>query len=116
MLAELASRAEALSVPARTIRGRWPDVAGETPEADVAVAAHVVYNVPGLVGFLTELTRHARRRVVLELPYRHPMSWLDPLWAHFHGISRPGDPRPTTWSPSPSGWGTASAARSAWPR
>ncbi|GGS96383.1 hypothetical protein GCM10010156_63220 [Planobispora rosea] len=92
MLAELESRAEALGVPVTMIRGRWPDVAGETPEADVAMAAHVVYNVPDLPGFLAELTRHARRRVVLELPYRHPMSWLTPLWAHFHGIGRPERP------------------------
>ncbi|GAA3442582.1 class I SAM-dependent methyltransferase [Planomonospora venezuelensis] len=92
MLAELASRAGALGVPARTIRGRWPDVAGETPAADVAVAAHVVYNVPDLAGFLSELTGHARRRVVLELSHRHPMSWLNPLWAHFHGIVRPERP------------------------
>ncbi|MBG0826519.1 class I SAM-dependent methyltransferase [Planomonospora sp. ID67723] len=92
MLAALVSRAEALDVPVRTIRGRWPDVAGRTPAADVAVAAHVVYNVPDLADFLTALTGHARRRVVLELPYRHPMSWLNPLWAHFHGIIRPERP------------------------
>ncbi|GII04313.1 class I SAM-dependent methyltransferase [Planobispora takensis] len=92
MLAELASRAAALGVPTRVIRGRWPDVAGQAPVADVAVAAHVVYNVPDLVPFLTGLTAHARRRVVLELPYRHPMSWLNPLWAHFHGVVRPQRP------------------------
>src|SRR6478752_3380142 len=45
MLAELTSRADRLGVPTRIIRGRWPDVAAETPAADVAVAAHVVYNV-----------------------------------------------------------------------
>ncbi|WP_344981420.1 class I SAM-dependent methyltransferase [Streptosporangium fragile] len=92
MLAELASRAERLGVPTRIIRGRWPDVAAETPEADVAVSAHVVYNVPDLAGFLTELTRHARRRVVLELTGCHPMSWLNPLWQHFHGVTRPRRP------------------------
>ncbi|MFF3443832.1 class I SAM-dependent methyltransferase [Streptosporangium sp. NPDC002721] len=92
MLAELASRAAALGVPARTVNGRWPDVAARTPVADVAVSAHVVYDVPDLAAFLTELTRHARSRVVLELTGRHPMSWLNPLWQHFHGITRPGRP------------------------
>ncbi|GIH96621.1 class I SAM-dependent methyltransferase [Planobispora siamensis] len=92
MLAELASRAAALGVPTRVIQGRWPDVAGQAPVADVAVAAHVVYNVPDLVPFLAGLTAHARRRVVLELPYHHPMSWLNPLWAHFHGVVRPQRP------------------------
>ncbi|WP_433246762.1 class I SAM-dependent methyltransferase [Streptosporangium sp. CA-135522] len=92
MLAELRSRADALGVPVRTVEGRWPDVAAETPAADVAVAAHVVYNVPDLAAFLTELSRHARRRVVLELTEHHPMSWLSPLWAHFHGLIRPERP------------------------
>ncbi|MEU4833131.1 class I SAM-dependent methyltransferase [Streptosporangium sp. NPDC023615] len=89
MLAELTSRAAALGVPVRTVRGRWPDVADRTLVADVAVAAHVVYNVPDLAAFLTALTSHARRRVVLELTERHPMSWLNPLWRHFHGVTRP---------------------------
>ncbi|MEU0483337.1 class I SAM-dependent methyltransferase [Streptosporangium sp. NPDC006013] len=92
MLAELASRAHTLGVPTRFFRGRWPDIAAETPIADVAVAAHVVYNVPGLAGFLAELTGHARGRVVLELTGQHPMSWLNPLWQHFHGITRPRRP------------------------
>ncbi|GAT70553.1 methyltransferase [Planomonospora sphaerica] len=92
MLAELAARAGSLGVPVRPVTGRWPDVAGETPAADVAVAAHVVYNVPDLAAFLTALTGHARRRVVLELTHRHPMSWLSPLWARFHGLIRPERP------------------------
>jgi 2-polyprenyl-3-methyl-5-hydroxy-6-metoxy-1,4-benzoquinol methylase len=92
MLAELASRAAKLGVPTRIINGRWPDVAAETPEADVAVAAHVVYNVPDLSGFLAELSAHARHRAVLELTERHPMSWLNPLWQHFHGLTRPARP------------------------
>ncbi|MET9063946.1 class I SAM-dependent methyltransferase [Streptosporangium sandarakinum] len=92
MLAELTPRAERLGVPVRTVQGRWPDVADRTPVADVAVAAHVVYNVSDLAAFLSELTGHARRRVVLELTEHHPMSWLTPLWRHFHGLPRPARP------------------------
>ncbi|MFF5210253.1 class I SAM-dependent methyltransferase [Streptosporangium sp. NPDC000396] len=92
MLAELTSRADELGVSARVIQGRWPDVAAETPVADVAISAHVVYNVPDLAAFLTELSGHARRRVVLELTERHPMSWLTPLWEHFHDLGRPERP------------------------
>src|SRR4051794_72499 len=58
-------RAAAGGTPVRVWLGRWPDVAGEVPPADVAVAANVVYNVPDIAGFLTELTAHARRRVVV---------------------------------------------------
>ncbi|GAA5068672.1 hypothetical protein GCM10023259_064330 [Thermocatellispora tengchongensis] len=80
---------------ARLIRGRWPDVAGETPVADVAMCAHVVFNVPDLPEFFAALTAHARRRVVVELPELHPTTWAAPLWRHFHGIERPS--RPTSY-------------------
>lgn len=92
MLAELGVKAEELGVKVTRIEGRWPDVAPETPVADVVVAAHVVYNVPDLSDFLRALDAHARRRVVLELTHRHPMSWLAPLWEHFHGVRRPVRP------------------------
>ncbi|WP_336214681.1 class I SAM-dependent methyltransferase [Nonomuraea sp. LPB2021202275-12-8] len=92
MLEELSARADKLGVPATTVEGRWPDVSGRVPEVDVVVAAHVVYNVPDLVDFLQALDRSARRRVVLELPHRHPMSWMAPLWRHFHGVDRPVRP------------------------
>ncbi|WP_067137936.1 class I SAM-dependent methyltransferase [Microtetraspora malaysiensis] len=76
----------------RLVEGRWPDVAERTPVADVAVCAHVVFNVPDLVPFLAGLDAHARRRVVLELPRVHPMTWLNPLWVRFHGLTRPDRP------------------------
>lgn len=88
MLAEL----RRIAPRAETIEGRWPDVADRVPVADVAVCAHVVFNVPDLPEFFTALTAHARRRVVVELPERHPMSWQNPLWEHFHGLRRPTRP------------------------
>jgi SAM-dependent methyltransferase len=94
MLEAMTGRAAELGVPVRAIEGRWPDVAARTPVADVAVSAHVVYNVPDLAAFFTALTAHARHRVVVELPERHPTSWLNPLWLHFHGLTRPATP---TW-------------------
>ncbi|SET91907.1 Methyltransferase domain-containing protein [Nonomuraea wenchangensis] len=92
MLDGLTLRADKLGVPVTTIHGRWPDVADEAPVADVAIAAHVVYNVPDLAGFLRALDAHTRGRVVLELTHRHPTSWMTPLWQHFHGIDRPVRP------------------------
>jgi SAM-dependent methyltransferase len=85
-------RAAAGSTPVRTWRGRWPDVAGEVPAADVVVAANVVYNVPDLPAFVAALTAHARRRVVVELTDSHPWTSLAPLWRHFHGQDRPDGP------------------------
>lgn len=92
MLDALAARAAELGVRAELVTGRWPDVAPRVPAADVALSAHVVYNVPDLPEFLTALTGRARRRVVLELSERHPMSRLNPLWEHFHGLRRPSRP------------------------
>jgi len=85
-------RAAAGSTPVRTWRGRWPDVAAEVPAADVVVAANVVYNVPDIADFLTALTAHARRRVVVELTDTHPWVSLAGLWRHFHDQDRPDGP------------------------
>jgi SAM-dependent methyltransferase len=92
--AELLDRyvAAAAPTPVRTWCGRWPDIAGDVPAADVAVAANVVYNVPDIAAFLTELTAHAQRRVVVELTDAHPWTSLAPLWRHFHGQDRPSGP------------------------
>ncbi len=92
LLAAFADRAQATGVAVATIPGRWPDAATHTPVADVVVCHHVVYNVPDLAAFAVALTAHARRRVVVELTLRHPMSALNDLWLHFHGLERPVDP------------------------
>lgn len=80
------------SVPVRTVVGRWPDVAPQTPVADVVLCHHVFYNVAGLAGFAAALTAHARRRVVVELTDEHPMVVLNPLWTVLHGLARPTRP------------------------
>ncbi|MCE0767556.1 class I SAM-dependent methyltransferase [Pseudonocardia kujensis] len=76
-------------VPVRTVLGPWPDVAGEVGTADVVVSHHVLHNVVDLPRFLDALTAAAGRGVVVEMLSEHPMAWLDPLWARFHGLRRP---------------------------
>jgi SAM-dependent methyltransferase len=85
-------RAGAGTTPVRSWCGRWPDVAGAVPAADVVVAANVVYNVPDVAEFVTALTTHARRRVVVELTGEHPWTSLAGLWRHVHGQDRPAGP------------------------
>ena len=92
MLDAFSDAASRRGVPSRTFLGDWPDIADSVPEADVVVCHHVVYNVPEIGEFLLALDRHARRRVVLELPLRHPLSHLNPLWERFWGLSRPTRP------------------------
>ncbi len=79
-------------VSATTVQGSWPEVANGVPSVDVVLSHHVVYNVAPIVGFLRALDEHARRRVVLEMTERHPMTWLNEAWAHFWGLERPTGP------------------------
>lgn len=81
-----------IGCPVETVAGRWPDVADRTPACDVVVCANVFYNVADLGPFARELTRHARRRVVVSLTARHPVSDLNPLWLRLHGLVRPERP------------------------
>jgi SAM-dependent methyltransferase len=92
MLAAFEEQARRRGVDARTIQGRWPDVADGTPPADVAVCHHVAYNAPDLDAFGLALSDRARARVVLEMTTEHPQSRLSPLWMRFHGVRRPTAP------------------------
>jgi len=92
MLRAFTEQATRRGVFARTILGKWPDVAADAPVADVTVCHHVVYNAPDLPAFARALTEHARRRVVVEMTAGHPLSRLAPLWRRFHGIERPTRP------------------------
>lgn len=92
MLDEFVEAATRAGVARRTIHGRWPDVAGITPTADVAICHHVVYDVADLAPFLVALTARARLAVVLEAPTRHPMSAWNAGFDHFWQLDRPSGP------------------------
>lgn len=92
MLAAFADRAVARGVAHREIVGRWPDVADDTPPADVVVCHNVLYNVFELAPFVAALTEHASHRVVVELTGEHPLAWMRPYWQAIHGFDRPPGP------------------------
>jgi SAM-dependent methyltransferase len=92
MLDEFAAEAVRRGVDHRTHLGDWPDVAGDVGTADIVVCHHVAYNVADLVPFVVALDRHASRRVVMEIPVRHPLSNLSPLWRRFWDLDRPEGP------------------------
>jgi SAM-dependent methyltransferase len=92
MLDDLAARAAGLGLAPRLVEGTWPAAAAETPVADVVLCHHVLYNVAELAPFVRALTDHARRRVVVEITQRHPLTALNPYWLHFHGLKRPEGP------------------------
>ena len=92
LLSVLVDSAGRLGVAVHQVHGRWPDVAGQVGVADVVTCHHVLYNVADLGPFVAELTAHARRRVVVEITARHPLTSLNPLWERFHGLRRPEAP------------------------
>jgi SAM-dependent methyltransferase len=92
LLEAFAERAARLGIEATTLEGVWPEAAFQAPLADVAVCHHVLYNVSDAASFLTELTRHAGYRVVIELTAMHPMAWMTPYWEALHGLHQPDRP------------------------
>lgn len=92
MLDSFAAVAERREVTCETYLGDWPDVAAQVPIADVATCHHVFYNVSELRPFVTALSSHARKRVVVELPLQHPLTNLAPWWKQFWDLDRPSTP------------------------
>lgn len=92
MLDLYSANAEKYKVTSETVLGQWPDVAAETPIADVVTVHHVVFNVGNIVPFLVTLNSHARKRVVIEAPVVHPMSNMSDGWKHFWNVTRPTVP------------------------
>ena len=91
MLARMSELASG-RVRLREVRGVWPQSASAVPPADVVVCANVAYNVPALDEFVLALGARSRRRVVLELTWRHPQASLNWLWQRFWGLTRPESP------------------------
>lgn len=92
MLASFSAAADAAVVESIAIPGRWPDVATDTPRADVVTCHHVVYNAADIVPFVEALTDHARNAVVVVLPAIHPNSAWNRAWKHFWDVDRPTGP------------------------
>ncbi len=92
MLEAFRDAARGLSVEIETVLGEWPAVAPQVPPADVVVCHHVLYNVPDLEPFVRALDERARRRVVIEITWEHPLAWMNDLWRRFHGLERPDGP------------------------
>ncbi len=78
----------------RPIEGRWPpDTAlrrdlGPDPIADVALIAHVGYDVEDIGPFVAALERAARRTCVAILMDQSPAAVAEPFWPLVHGEVR----------------------------
>ena len=70
----------------RIVRERWPSAS--PPEADVALIAHVGYDVEEIGPFLDGMEAAARRRCVAVLLDRAPAARADHFWPAIHGVER----------------------------
>jgi CTP:molybdopterin cytidylyltransferase MocA/SAM-dependent methyltransferase len=79
----------------RTVEARWPPTdtrAGGDFEADVALIAHVGYDIDAIGPFVDALEGAASRLCVAVLMERVPASAADPFWPPVHGEERVGLP------------------------
>ncbi len=80
----------------RVVEGRWPPESGgevsaalgANPCADVALIAHVGYDVEAIGPFLDAMEAAARRMCVAVLMERSPASVAEPVWLRVHGEPR----------------------------
>ena len=92
MLQMFKENARKRNLRVETFEGFWPEMEQQVPVADVAVAHHVVFNVPEIENFVLSMSTHAKKRVVLELPSIHPLANANELWRHFWNLERPTEP------------------------
>ena len=75
----------------RVVASTWPaalDDLGELPAADVALIAHVGYDIDGIGPFLDAMEAAVRDRCIAVLTDRSPASVADPFWPLVHGEAR----------------------------
>lgn len=92
MLEMFTSNASSRGVSSEVFAGFWPAIAEHVPKADVVVSHHVAYNVADIAPFLHALNRHAKNRVVIEIPTHHPLTNMSAAWKFFWNLDRPTTP------------------------
>lgn len=93
MLVHFEAEAKLRNVNSESYEGFWPEISNKVPKADVVVSHHVLFNVKNIEEFLLACNAHANKRVVIEIPERHPQSDANFLWEHFWRIERPTKPK-----------------------
>ena len=92
MLEMYTQNAKSRGIESEVHDGFWPAISDQVPVADVVTVHHVVYNVGDIEPFLKAVDKHARLRVVIELPLVHPMTSASAGWKHFWNLIRPTSP------------------------
>ena len=92
MARSLAAEAERAGVVITEVVGSWPFVAGNTGIHDVVLSTQVVYDIPGIGGFVEAMHDRARRAVAVEMTPRHPWTPLSRYFRALHDLERPTRP------------------------
>ena len=75
----------------RVVPGTWPealDELGDLPAVDMALIAHVGYDIEGIGPFLDGMEAATRDRCVAMMTDQSPASVADPFWPLVHGEER----------------------------
>jgi len=75
----------------RIVAGAWPAALaglGKPPVAEVALIAHVGYDIEEIGPFIDAMERAASRMCVAMLTDQSPASVADPFWPIVHGVDR----------------------------
>jgi SAM-dependent methyltransferase len=75
----------------RVVPGTWPDSLdelGDLPAVDVALIAHVGYDIDAIGGFLDGMETATRDRCAALMTDQSPASVADPFWPLVHGEAR----------------------------
>ncbi len=75
----------------KVIEGRWPQVS-DGVQGDVALIAHIGYDIEEIGPFLDAMEAAARRVCLAVLLERPPPTEADRLWPDVHGVRRAGLP------------------------
>ena len=92
MIEMFENNAKNRGIQVKTVEGFWPEVAEKVEATDVVVCHHVVFNVQEIENFVIELDKPAKKRVVVEMPYQHPLSNMNYAWKYFWNLERPKNP------------------------
>jgi SAM-dependent methyltransferase len=90
MLAGLADAT--IGLPVTVVEGRWPESKDLVDAHQVAMCAHVVFDVADVGPFLIAMNERATAGVVIEMTDRHPWVHLGPYYRALHALERPVGP------------------------
>ena len=72
----------------RAVEGRWPDASAKVGTGEVALIAHVGYDIEAIDPFLDAMEAAVRRLCVAVMMERAPASAAEPFWEAVHGEPR----------------------------